>query len=139
MVDSVALTALVVSLIALFTTVGQLLQQYFATADGFRRCQPSVMGLWARRTRLRFRWREFRFETVFVIPRITYGPLHGDVGTRAEAATGRCSLIDTLDSLGASMTSGGWGSYDARKYYDSDELACWVPSWRNYTSKGRIS
>jgi hypothetical protein len=127
MVDSVALTALLVSLVALFTTVGQLLQQYFATADGFRRCQPSVMGLWARQTKLRFRWREFRFETVFVIPRITYGPLHGAAGTKAEAVTGQCSLVDTFDSLEASMTFGGWGSYDARKYYDSDELACWVP------------
>jgi hypothetical protein len=127
MSDSVALTALLVSLVALITTVGQLLQQYFATADGYRRCQASVMGLWSRKTRLRWRWTEFRFETVFVIPRITYGPLHGDVGTQKEISTGRCSLVGTSESLAGSMTLGGWGSYDARKYYDSDELACWVP------------
>lgn len=127
MPDSVALTALVVSLVALFTTVGQLLQQYLATADGYRRCQASVMGLWSRKTKLRWRWAEFRFETTFVIPRITYGPLHGDVGTAKEVSTGRCSLLNTPESLAGSMTHGGWGSLDARKYYDSDELACWVP------------
>jgi hypothetical protein len=42
--DNIAITALVVSLIALVTTVGQLLQQYFVTADGYRRCQSSVIG-----------------------------------------------------------------------------------------------
>lgn len=72
-----------------------------------------------------------------MIPRITYGPLHGDVGTRAEAATGRCSLIDTLDSLGAIMTFGGWESYDARKYYESDELACWVPLLAQLHKQGK--
>lgn len=125
--DSVSLIALFVSLVALVTTLGQLLQQYLATADGYRRCQPSVMGLWAKRTKLRWRWREFRFETVFSIPRITYGPLHGNSGTRLEAGTAQCSLVDTKDSLEASMTFAGWGSQDARRYYNSDELACWVP------------
>ncbi|KAG9241993.1 hypothetical protein BJ878DRAFT_195333 [Calycina marina] len=37
---------------------GQLLQQCFATADGYRRCQRSVMGEWSSKTRLRWRWRE---------------------------------------------------------------------------------
>ena len=68
--DRVAVTALVVSLVALLTTVGQLLQQYFATADGYRRCQASVMGHWAQRTRLRWRWRQFRFETLYTVPEI---------------------------------------------------------------------
>lgn len=127
MTDSVALAALIVSLVALFTTTGQLLQQYFATADGYRRCRYSVMGLWAKRTKRRWIWGEFRFETAFFIPRITYGPLHGDVGTKKEAVGGRCSLVNNEDSLEASMTLGGWGSPSARKYYDSDELVCWVP------------
>ena len=134
MADPVALTALVVSLVALLATTGQLLQQYFATADGFRRCQPSVMGLWAKRTKLRFRWREFRFETIFCIPRIVYSPVHGEMGKDTETAGGNCSLINTPESLKASMTFPGWNTYDARKYYNSDELVCWVPLLAQYVT-----
>jgi len=67
---SLAGAALAIALVALVTALGQLLQQYFATADGFRRCQKSVMGGYARQTRLRWRWREFRFETLYTIPEI---------------------------------------------------------------------
>lgn len=141
MVDSVSLVALVVSLVALFATVGQLLQQYYSTADGLRRCQPSVMGLWARRTRLRFRWHEFRFETIFVTPRIIYGPIRiqasGPEYTKPDTTKAFCDLIDTQESLGASMTLPGWGSIEARKYYDSDELVCWVPLLAQLHRQGR--
>jgi hypothetical protein len=65
---NIAVVALVVALVALLTTIGQLLQQYLATADGYRRCQQSVMSHWAKRTRLRWRWSQFRFETLFVTP-----------------------------------------------------------------------
>src|SRR5882672_11507092 len=68
---NVAVTALAIALVALITAVGQLLQQYFATADGYRRCQRSVMGDWAKKTRLRWRWREFRFETLYTTPEIS--------------------------------------------------------------------
>ncbi|KFY27478.1 hypothetical protein V493_03462 [Pseudogymnoascus sp. VKM F-4281 (FW-2241)] len=66
----VAVVALIVSLVALLATTGQLLQQYFATADGYRRCQASVMGAWGNKTRLRWRWRQFRFETLYSTPEI---------------------------------------------------------------------
>jgi hypothetical protein len=134
MADPVGLAALIISLIALLATTGQLLQQYFATADGFRRCQPSVMGLWAEKTKLRWRWREFRFETIFAIPRIVYEPVPVDTGKAAEIMVGsdNCSLIDTQESLKRSMIYPGWDSYDARKYYSSDELVCWVPLLAQY-------
>jgi hypothetical protein len=70
-VDPVAVTALVISLVALLATFGQVLQQYFATADGYRRCQPSVMGLWGMKKELRWRWREFRFETIYYVPSLS--------------------------------------------------------------------
>lgn len=70
-IDPIAITALVISLVALLATTGQVLQQYFATADGYRRCQPSVMGLWGTKTKLRWRWREFRFETIYYVPKIS--------------------------------------------------------------------
>ena len=69
--DLVAILALIISLVALLATSGQLLQQYFATADGYRRCQPSVMGLWGHRTKLKWRWRQFRFETIYYVPSIS--------------------------------------------------------------------
>src|SRR3954447_2908276 len=71
-IDPVAISALCISLVAFFFTAGQLLQQYFATADGYRRCQSSVMGpFWGSNTRLHWRWREFRFETIYYVPRLS--------------------------------------------------------------------
>jgi hypothetical protein len=67
---NLASAALAISLVALLTTIGQLLQQYLATADGYRRCQESVMGAYARKTRLKWKWREFRFETLYTTPEI---------------------------------------------------------------------
>lgn len=72
--NTLTVVAFVISLVALFTALGQLLGQYFTTADGYRRCQSSVMGPWARYTRLRWRWRQFRFETYFTTPKITFEP-----------------------------------------------------------------
>ncbi|KAL5348447.1 hypothetical protein ACLOAV_006930 [Pseudogymnoascus australis] len=67
---NLAAAALAIALVALISTVGQLLQQYFATADGYRRCRKSVVGEYARKTRLHWRWREFRFETLYTTPDI---------------------------------------------------------------------
>ncbi|KAH8813027.1 hypothetical protein F5884DRAFT_320838 [Xylogone sp. PMI_703] len=70
--DPTALTALIISIIALVATTAQLLQQYFATADGYRRCLPEVMGAdWGNKTRKRMRWRELRYETLYYVPRIS--------------------------------------------------------------------
>lgn len=70
-----ALSALVISLVALFTTIVQVLQQYFSSAEGYRRCADSVMGLWAKGTHRKLRLQEFRIEVVFETPVIfTAGP-----------------------------------------------------------------
>ncbi|KAE8443083.1 hypothetical protein EG329_002406 [Mollisiaceae sp. DMI_Dod_QoI] len=62
------LVALVVSLIALLTTVLQVLQQYYSSADGYRRCAESVMGPWHKSTHRKLRFYEFRIEVVFETP-----------------------------------------------------------------------
>jgi hypothetical protein len=62
--------ALAVALTALFIAIGQLLQQVFGTAEGYRRCQSSVLGPWARKTRLTWRWSQFRFEVKFTTPHL---------------------------------------------------------------------
>lgn len=67
--DDVSYAALAVALVALITTISQVLGQFFATADGYRRCQSSVMGGWAKKTHRRFRWSELRFETLYSTPR----------------------------------------------------------------------
>ena len=68
--DSTALAAIIIAIIAFFVTTGQLLQQIFGTADGYRHCQASVIGEWATLTRRKWRWSEFRFETKFTTPNI---------------------------------------------------------------------
>lgn len=68
--DSTAIVAIVIALIAFFVTTAQLLQALFGTAVGYRQCQPSVMGGWATKTRRKWRWSEFRFETIFTTPNI---------------------------------------------------------------------
>ena len=67
---SLGAAALVIALVALAISTGQLLQQIFSTAEGYRRCQPSVLGPWAKYTRLRWRWSQFRFEVIYTTPRI---------------------------------------------------------------------
>lgn len=126
---NVAVVALAVALVALIVTSGQLLGQYFATADGYRRCQPSVMGPWAKRTRLRWRWSQFRFETLFTIPEIMIatfrlGPQQRRVGeppmdNNSEWVTGSpASLKKTMI---------------IPSYNDGmrDELVCWLPLLRS--------
>lgn len=46
--NTLSIAALAVALVALIVALGQLIGQYFATADGYRRCQSSVMGPWAK-------------------------------------------------------------------------------------------
>ena len=115
--DNIAGAALAIALVALLATIGQLLQQYFATADGYRRCQSSVMGPWARRTRLKWRWREFRFETLFTTPTIGIGEFPDIVNET------RCFLTGTSHSFASSMIP----ESDAELVDAGGELASWVP------------
>ena len=68
--DNTAVVAIVIAIIAFFVTTAQLLQALFGTAVGYRQCQPSVMGDWAIKTKRKWRWSEFRFETIFTTPNI---------------------------------------------------------------------
>ena len=71
---TISTIALAVALVALVTTVSQVLGQFLATADGYRRCQSSVMGRWAELTHRRFRWSELRFETLYTTPQFGLFP-----------------------------------------------------------------
>ena len=74
MSEPIGLTAiaLVVSFVALFIAVGQLLQSLSGTAEGFRRTNKEIMGIFAISRDRVFHWAELRFETIFVTPHFTF-------------------------------------------------------------------
>ncbi|KAI9878079.1 MAG: hypothetical protein M1830_001990 [Pleopsidium flavum] len=124
----IAVAALAVALVALFAASGQLLGQYFATADGYRRCQPSVMGPWAKRTRLRWRWSQFRFETLFTTPEILFLSFSIDQHHRRVPKTSS----DDIEWIMGSPTSQE-KTMVVSPYVDSrtDEMVCWLPLLRS--------
>ncbi|KFY40145.1 hypothetical protein V494_03618 [Pseudogymnoascus sp. VKM F-4513 (FW-928)] len=140
----VAIVALIISLVALLATTGQLLQQYFATADGYRRCQTSVMGGWGNKTRLRWRWREFRFETIYYVPSISIllaseslmeefvkksGKKYA-TETSIPAEKQRKRSVPDLDKThvvtGWVVAENWWNSPEGRGYSEGGEMVCWV-------------
>lgn len=138
--DPVSTAALVVALVALFTTMSQVIAQLFATADGYRRCQDSVMGPWAKLTRRRFRWSEMRYETRYTTPRfglfktavghITAYPVE-DSGTRAirfHKVLGSLRTRDNHYRLDGSYRSkrATFIGQVSRKYIVSTEQVSWV-------------
>ncbi|KJZ73693.1 hypothetical protein HIM_06811 [Hirsutella minnesotensis 3608] len=76
----VASVALVVSVIALLATFMQVLQQYFASASGYSRCNEEVMGGWAKSKSRSFSWDEMRFVVQFDTPIIFVSPPTNDKG-----------------------------------------------------------
>lgn len=138
--DPVSTAALMVALVALFTTMSQVIAQLFATADGYRRCQDSVMGPWAKLTRRRFRWSEMRYETRYTTPRFgLFKTLVGDIsaypvedsGTgaiRFHRVLGTLPTRDNhyrLDGSSRSMRATFIGQV-SRKYSVSTEQVSWV-------------
>ncbi|KAL8811282.1 MAG: hypothetical protein Q9200_001917 [Gallowayella weberi] len=99
MADSPAIanTALVISIIALLVTTAQLLSQIFSTAEGHRRCQPSVIGPWAKLTKRKWRWSSFRFETLVATPEIALGSAdeYGKTLTMPELGNLLIALLST--------------------------------------------
>lgn len=71
--NSIALVALMVSLVALILTLLQVAQQYVATAYDYRHCSKRTVGGWSKRRSRRFRWSELRFEVLSTTPIIRIG------------------------------------------------------------------
>ncbi|KAL8800223.1 MAG: hypothetical protein Q9200_007316 [Gallowayella weberi] len=141
---NLASAALVVALAALAIAFTQLLGQLFATADGFRRCQRSVMGAWAQRTRLRWKWSEMRFETLFETPEIfllAYKPsidstLKSVVTVKEFNWVGSFPGATEFPTAGPRGTSSYYGvtdGLDSRLVNQNlgtgshHEMACWLP------------
>lgn len=123
--ESIADVALVISIIALLVTSGQLLSQIFATAEGHRHCQPSVIGNWASLTRRKWRWSSFRFETIVTTPEIELMPfgktrdgvLLLKLWSSSRNYSGRHSFYDLLSNRDAQVSQ-------------KKELVCWIPFLR---------
>lgn len=107
---NVSVVALIVALFALLIAVGQLLQQIFGTADGYRRCQESVIGPWSKKVRLKWRWSQFRFETMFTTPIFTLAPVTEDDRYQTDWADRHeiICITGTEDSRNKTMTPINW-------------------------------
>lgn len=136
--NNLSIVAIAVALVALIVALGQLCGQYFATADGYRRCQASVMGPWAKFTRLRWRWSQFRFETLFTSPEILFIDYDkvptNDLYTYKGKASGKFLLMIAANAkLFVSPDESN------SKVLDNDELVCWVSLLHSlYTHQMRL-
>ncbi|KAL8936385.1 MAG: hypothetical protein Q9216_004958 [Gyalolechia sp. 2 TL-2023] len=130
-----AAAALAIALTALAIAIVQLLGQLFATADGYRRCQPSVMGAWAKHTRLRWKWSQMRFETLFTIPEIFLWPCNPSVDTASgqRKINGDINWIGELPGVTEQPYLANVGCLESKLVNPSpkngvhQELACWLP------------
>lgn len=129
---TLAAAALAIAVFALISSLAQIIGQFLATADGLRRCQPSVMAGWAQRTRLRWRWSQFRYEVIFTTPAISIHPIRrpNSVGTKkvhgsrvphkVAASKKKLSILGSDESYTNTLISRTLAP-DMRH-----ELACWI-------------
>lgn len=126
--DNTALVAIVIALIAFFVTTAQLLQALFGTAEGYRRCQSSVIGGWATKTKRVWRWSEFRFETIFTTPNIhlysvtdEQRPIHLGAFIEGSPSSRRETYADEVSLSGTAGLREFNGHSEA-----TDDLASWL-------------
>ena len=125
--DTTAIVAIVIALVAFFVTTAQLLQALFGTAVGYRQCQPSVMGEWALKTKRKWRWSEFRFETIFTTPNIQLDALGDGQQGRVFITGGEESRRETYCSGGSKMPI-----LSATRYGGSSESADDLVGWLSF-------
>ncbi|KAM3423876.1 hypothetical protein BST61_g1272 [Cercospora zeina] len=63
-----AIVSLVIAIIAFVIATAQALQQFAASAEGYRLCGEGIMGLWGKKTKRVFTWKEFRFKVMMRTP-----------------------------------------------------------------------
>ncbi|KAL9075571.1 MAG: hypothetical protein Q9161_001644 [Pseudevernia consocians] len=74
---TIAIVALLISVIVGLVIGFQLRAQIYSTAEGQRKCSSSLLGLWSEdsttATYRKLRWSQFRYEIKFVVPEICLG------------------------------------------------------------------
>lgn len=68
MADGATIVSLIIAIIAFIVSVGQALQQYLSTAEGYRKCAESVVGPWVKYRKRIFNASELRFAVNFKTP-----------------------------------------------------------------------
>lgn len=116
---NIAAAALAIALVAVVVAVGQIFQQYYATAEGARRCQSSVVGRWHKETRWHFRWKELRFEILFKSPHVVIDQGNNDFGPLKSLKLPSEKRTAAISYPTKEKTSPG--------QVESDELVCWIP------------
>ncbi|EFX00564.1 short chain dehydrogenase reductase [Grosmannia clavigera kw1407] len=107
----IAAIALVISVLAMFITTFQALQQYFSSAAGQSSCSKKVIGLWSDYTKLHFT--AFRLEVRFRAPVLFVAPPKNDKGP--------------LGKSGILQLDGSNESYTATHTMQPVEYAEWKP------------
>jgi hypothetical protein len=132
--DPVAISALVISLVALLAAVLQLAQTIVASAKGLPSCDERVIGAWAKATKWRFRPLQLRLEVVFEAPVIflarsdnTKGPVRdNDVIVYADGTPENCKQINTAVPKQDLTPGSSQGIIRERVHTVDNELASWV-------------
>ena len=100
---------------------GQFLSQIFGSVEGYRRCQSSVLGIfWSKRKRttIRWRWTQLRFEVLFTTPEIVL------VQPTPPSAM---FIQDSFDPVKSDEDS----AEHSDKLIPINELVCWIPFLRS--------
>ncbi|GIZ36864.1 hypothetical protein CKM354_000033000 [Cercospora kikuchii] len=70
----IAIVSLVIAIVAFIIATAQALQQFAASAEGYRLCGEGIMGLWGKKTKRVFTWNEFRFKVMMRTPILFVAP-----------------------------------------------------------------
>ncbi|KAI9736097.1 MAG: hypothetical protein M1818_006273 [Claussenomyces sp. TS43310] len=114
--DSIALSALIIAVLALFIAVFQSLLTSYVTAEGAKRCRESIIGKWAGLTKWHWIWSELRYEIKFTTPEI----ILVDVAEQARLHQEACALDDEKTELTPASSTDQQGQ-DVF-YYSRDEI-----------------
>lgn len=96
--NNFSIVAIAIALIAFLITFAQFLLQASSTVGvGRRRCQPSVLGQWAKTRRYKWVWAELRWKITFQTPRFHLCSFHS-------ASEDRPSFLITGDDRSGAMT-----------------------------------
>ena len=121
----ISATALAIALVALVISVFQFLQQYISTAEGYRRCEESVIGLWNKFVKWHFHLRELRYEITYQSPHITIGlPEQGCYDASLRDCHPDFSFTPPLeDGLMSTVRAAKWGFNPTYPHVVSQVLA----------------
>ncbi|MCJ1224977.1 hypothetical protein MMC12_001624 [Toensbergia leucococca] len=117
--------AFAVVLCTVLIASSHILSRHLAITDGYQRYQLSVMGPWAKRTRLRWRWSQLRFETFVTTPEILLTAFQVSRNHQRFAVDSNDDKIECISGSPVSRRNTmAPAAYTGNK---SGKLVCWLP------------